>query len=665
MKLKTFLNKLLNYIMHNKLFLAFTISSLINSTLLRFFTLKDFFYIKPFLGDLASLILIGSLGYFFRPKNRFKYYLTISIIFTTICVINSIYYTNFFDFASVSLLATSLQVIGVGDAVVENIMELKDFIFLWQILFVIIVNTRLRKAKNDYKAEVGISKVHALNGIVVSLIVFGFVISMLTPTDASRIVNQWNKASVTKEVGLYVYQVSDIIVTIKTKLSPLFGYDKAINNVREFYNLKDNTQEENEYTDIFKGKNIITIHAESIQNFAMDKSFNNLPVTPNLNKLASEGLYFSNYYSQTSIGTSSDTEFTVLSSMLPASSGTVAISYWNRTYDTTLKHLKNLGYATFSMHANKGTYWNRNVIHPIYGFDNFFYYNKDFTLDDMTNMGLSDKSFFSQAIPKIKEMSSQNKNFYANLIMLTNHTPFSDVGLTDYEVNFKYEAIDPETGETTTKVAPFLEDRKLGNYLKSTHYADEAIGEFINGLDEEGLLENTVIVIYGDHDAKIRKSEYVYYYNYDPYTESKLDSDDPDYKKMDAFDYELNRSVPLIIWTKDEQVKGEITEVMGMYDLAPTLANMFGFEMPYALGHDIFSDEKNIVVFPDSSWMTDIMYYNSPKNAGKVLDINETISPDYIKENSDYATKLVKISNDIIVYDLIKVLEKEKASLPQ
>ena len=42
----------------------------------------------------------------------------------------------------------------------------------------------------------------------------------------------------------------------------------------------------------------------------MGMKFNNQEVTPNLNKLASEGLYFSNFYSQVGVGTSSDAEFT-------------------------------------------------------------------------------------------------------------------------------------------------------------------------------------------------------------------------------------------------------------------------------------------------------------------------------------------------------------------
>ena len=139
--------------------------------------------------------------------------------------------------------------------------------------------------------------------------------------------------------------------------------------------------------------------------------------------------------------------------------------------------------------------------------------------------------------------------------------------------------IDPETGEE--KVAPYLEGTTMGDYIKSVNYADEAIGELITKLDEEGLLEDTVIVIYGDHDSKLKKSEYVRLYNYDPVTDSIKDETSEDYKAVDYYTYELNRKVPLIIWSKDNKTEIKVDKVMGMYDVQPTLGNLFNFYNPY------------------------------------------------------------------------------------
>lgn len=664
-KFKKIISKLGIYFKTNKLFFVFVLTSVGNATLLRFLTVQNYFEIKPLLADTGAVLLIGAFGYFFKPKNQFKYYFTWSIIFTFLCIVNSMYYTNYLSYASVSLLATSLQVVDVGDAVVQKVMEIKDFSYLWQIVAMIFVHLYLKKkGYYDYVKDIEVGKVRALNTIVASLIVFGFFVSTLTGLDISRFGKQWNRTYLVMNFGLYTYQANDIFVSFKTKISPLFGYDEAAKEFREYYdNRNSEPRETNQYTDILKGRNVIAIHAESIQNFTLHTTFNGEEVTPNLNRLASEGLYFSNFYAQESVGTSSDSEFTFLTSLMPASSGTVAVSYWDRDYSTSLKYLKEMGYYNFSMHANNGTFWNRNMIHPKYGYDKFFYYTKDYEIDEVMGMGLSDKSFFRQSVPKIKEISENNQNFYGTMIMLTNHTPFSAASEVDFDVDYKYEKINEETGEKETVSAPFLEGTTLGDYFKTVHYADSAIGQFIDDLDEAGLLDNTVIVIYGDHDAKIKKSEYLYYYNYDPYTDSVLGEDDPNYKDMDYYDYELNRKVPFIIWTKDKKVQGEVTDAMGMYDASPTLGNMLGFYNEYALGHDIFSVDDNIVVFPDGSWLSNTMYYSSSKEEGKLLNADATISTEYIEKNNKYAEDVIGISNDIIIYDLIKRTKEDAAIL--
>ena len=94
------------YVSTNVLFLTFTITSLINGYLLRFFTVKNYFNIKPIIADLAVILIIGSLGYLLKPKHQFKYFFTISIIFVAICMVNSVYYTNFVSFALTSVIFT-------------------------------------------------------------------------------------------------------------------------------------------------------------------------------------------------------------------------------------------------------------------------------------------------------------------------------------------------------------------------------------------------------------------------------------------------------------------------------------------------------------------------------------------------------------------------------
>lgn len=656
-----------NYVKTNILFATFLITSLINVSLLRFFTVQNFFDINPIIADLAVILIIGSFGYYIKPKHQFKYFFTWGIVFTTLCVINSMYYTNYLSFSSVSLLATSAQVVDVGDAIIENVLQPKDFVYLWQIVGMLYTNYILKKKKYYEKAaKIEMGKIRAVNTLLVGIILVAIFISTLNSVDIGRLSKQWNREFIVMRFGILTYQLNDGMETVKSKISPMFGYDKNAKLFREYYDNKVANDKTNKYTNIFKDKNVIFIHAESIQTFTLDLSFNNEPVAPFLKKLAKEGLFFSNFYSQESVGTSSDTEFTLSTSLMPTTNGTVFVNYFDRDFVSIQKLFKEQGYYNFSMHGNNRNFWNRNAMHKNLGYDRFYAYPEDFNLDEEIGLGLSDKSFFNQAIGKIENISNKNDKFMGTMIMLTNHTPFSDISkISDYEVNYKYEKYNEETKKNEQVIAPYMENTKLGNYFKSVHYADQAIEQFINDLDAKGLLEDTAIVIYGDHDAKLRKSEFLRLYNYDPYTDTVLDQKDPNYKDMDNYEYELNRKVPLIVWSKNKKLKKEVTEVMGMYDVLPTIGNMFGIKSPYALGNDIFNMSENVVVFPNGNWMTNKLYYNSQKEEAIVLKEGEVITLDYIEKYSKHANDVVSVSDAIIVYDLIRKTEEAKSLIEQ
>ena len=705
------------YLKDNVVLLTFVISSVLNGFLLRAFTVKfNYNQIKPLLGDIGIILIFALISYVCKkPKKQFIYLLILTIIFSVLCAGNSIYYTNYKSFISVSLISTASQLGGVMDAVTENIMELKDLTFLWAIPAIIVAYILDKRRTRDYvtqEKDRRKRRVSAFATLCVSIGILGIFSISLTGTDYSRLRKQWNREYVLGTFGVYTYQISDLVSCTYSQINMMFGYSESQEVFKNFYDNKTkteetvNTKKKNKYSDIFKGKNVIVIHAESVQQFTLDTKINGRELTPNLNKLAREGLYFSNFYAQESVGTSSDSEFTFSTSLMPASTGTVAINYWDRDYTSTQKLMKNKGYYTFSMHGNNGSYWNRMNLHMSLGYEKFYNYTTDFNIDETIGLGLADKSFFKQAVPKLSEISKQHKNWYGTFIMLTNHTPFTDIErVSDYEVDFKYKKYNEDTGLYEEVSAPFLEGKKLGSYFKSVHYADQAIGQFMSDLDKQGLLDNTVVVIYGDHDAKLKAEEYNYYYNYDPFTNKTLTSDDPGYIPVDDFYYNLNRKVPFIIWSKDGGYKPqEITRVMGMYDVQPTLGNMFGFENKYALGHDIFSfkkDEENVVIFPNGNFVTDKIYYDSQKNTYFDLDgyknvakyascnqayadnpnpvYNEktdgkykseenpdysttacdarkndnVVTDDYIKNYSSYAEERINISNAIIYYDMI------------
>ena len=649
-----------NYFKNNVLFVAFVITMVLNSTLLRFFcmhSIENFLSWKAVLADTAVVTFIGSFVYLLKPKNRFTYLMVCTIILTALCVINSVYYTFYTSFASLSMLSLTQYIGDVGDAVVENVLQLKDMVYIIGPIAMIVVHLRLKKKnyykKVDLKSDRKKKTIHTM--AFAGLLGLIFLMTM-TSLDASRFMKQWNKEYIVMRFGIYVYQVNDVFTSIQPKINSMFGFDQANKEFMDYF-AEEKEAPSNEMTSIFKGKNIIVIHAESMMTNAMSLSFNGEEVTPNLNRLAKEGMFFSNFYSQVSVGTSSDSELTYNTSLMPTKSGTAFVSYSDRTFNSTPKLLKEQGYYTFSMHANNADFWNRRNMYNSIGYDKFFSKSDyEVTKENSIGLGLSDKEFFRQSIEKIQKVNEENEKWYGVMIMLSNHTPFSDVEkYGDYSVDV-IETVTYEDGTTEEVTYPYMEGTKLGNYFKSLHYADSALGEFITELDEAGLLENTVVVLYGDHDARLPKKDYNKLYNYNFETHEFRDEEDELYREYDSYQYELGRKVPFIIWTKDmagSYFNFEYHNVMGMYDVQPTLGNMFGYYNPYALGHDIFTiKENNIVVFPNGNWVTNNVYYNSQKAEYLSLS-DQPITEEEITNNTDYANKLLDVSNNMIVFDLL------------
>ena len=335
---------------------------------------------------------------------------------------------------------------------------------------------------------------------------------------------------------------------------------------------------------------------------------------------------------------------------MPSSSGTVFVNYFDREYATIQKAFNDKGYYTFSMHGNVGDFWNRAIMHQNMGYEKF-YSKSSFEIDEEIGLGLSDKSFFNQVVPIIKDINDREEKFYGTLITLTNHTPWNDLELMDeYDTSLTVEI----NGETV--VRDYLNGTTLGDYFKSVHYMDQAIEQFISDLDKEGILDNTVIVIYGDHDARISSDDYNFMYNYDPYLDVVKKEGDNGYFDYNKFEYKLDKKVPFIIWSKNQKVVKEVKTATGMIDAYPILENLFKLDYNgFKLGNDVLGNKlnDNTVVFTDGSYVTNKIYYNGQN--GEFYSINgDSVDNTYIENNSLYADNIIDVSNDIITYDLIK-----------
>ena len=662
---KKLLHNILHFMKYNRVFLSYVIISLISCKLLRLFTIEDGLNIKAFLFDLSIILLIGSFGYFFKPKNQFRYWVIVLFFITLINTINGMYYMFFTSFASFSLLETFAQTFTVSDSVVAK-LSFKTFVYLILLIIFIIHREYLKRKRYYFTVEKVEKRKKILPGVLITGGVILFIsVGMLTKTDLSRLRKQWNREYIVERYGILVYQINDLTQTIKTKLDATFGKDKAAEEFINYFNENTREKSNNEYTNKLEGYNVIVIHLESMMQFLIGLEINGQEVTPNMNKLARESMYFDNFYSQVSVGTSSDAEFTLNTSLLPAQSGTVAVSYYNRNYVSLEKLLKEKGYYTFSMHGNKATMWNRANLHESLGYERF-YSQDDYDIDEVIGLGLSDKSFFRQSevkLGEIKEMvdsSEKYNNYMGTILMLSNHTPFEDPyyleGENAFDVRYHTGKFDDDGNEIVYDYLLEEDVETIGRYIRSAHYADEALGEFMEYVNTHDEFNKTVFVMYGDHAAQIGKSEFGAYANYDFETGTFRQKTDDNYVDYDYYSNEVFKKVPFFIYTKDGSIKPQtISYPMGMIDVLPTVGNMVGIYNKYALGKDIFEiKDENTVVFPNSNFLTKDVYYYATSDNYKVLNPDVQLNADYVDEHKEYAEAIIKESNDLILYNLIE-----------
>lgn len=624
-----------NKIKKDLIFLLLIVGGIFNDFALRGLTIGLDFYWKPVIASVSMIIFGSLLGSLLSYKNRNYVYVFVSFVMGVINALNYLYFKYYNSFLSFSLFKQFKQLKELGSSVSKT-FDFKVLIFIIPTIIMLMIIKKYNKENFFKEIEVYRSKFEVFKLIALGSVLLYIVSTTLTSTDKSRLVKQWNRPYLVEQLGIYSYTTADFVKSMFTPKIITLPEEEVTDMIEELVDENINTQNENKYKDIFKGKDIYVIHYESAENFTIGEEGPDGPYTPFLNKMAEEGLYFDNFYPQHSVGTSSDSEFTFNTSLLPINNGTVFITHSDREYVSFQKLLKEEGYYTMSMHGNNGDFWNRNTMHRNLGYDRFFS-KDDYIIDEEIGLGLSDMSFFRQSIEKIKQTKEEQQSpIMATLITLTNHYPFDDLD---------------KFGEFNVG---HLEGTGLGNYLKSYNYADKALETFVQGMDEEGLLDNAIIVIYGDHHAKIANADYEKYYNYNEEMGTYYTKEDPEYTPIDdVLKQELKRT-PFIIWSKDSKVNEIINTPMGMVDALPTLSNMLGLFNPYQLGKDIMTVEDNTVIFPDGDWLNRESYYSA--SSSKLFNFNrEEIeeNPDLVALNEDIEKKIL-LSNNIIQNNLIK-----------
>ena len=393
--------------------------------------------------------------------------------------------------------------------------------------------------------------------------------------------------------------------------------DSTISNLNSYFSNKSVTNQ-NEYTDIFKGKNLIYILAEGFNSIAVDEN-----VTPTLYKMVNSSFIFSNYYSPVFMSTTGG-EFQFSTTLIPTQK---SLNAW-KTGDVYFPYavgnvFNNLGYTTNAYHDWTYTYYKRNKTMPTLGFTSYTGCGNGMEkLMNCKRWPTSDIEMFDATIPQYIDET----NFATYYITVSGHAEYNFFG---NSIAAKNKSAVADLGYTTPIKA----------YLATQIELDKALENMLAMLEEKGILDDTVIVLSGDH--------YPYTLNTDQINEIST------YERDATF--EVNHS-NLIIY--NPQVKTTtIDKLSSSVDVIPTLLNMFGYEYDSRLliGSDIMSEHDCLVVFSDYSWISEKGRYSTSTSVFTPIE-GVTVDEDYVTRVNQEVQNRVNASTQIVTSNYYKAL---------
>lgn len=538
------------------------------------------------INPLPTAILLIGIGLFFKGRKSYWIMVIIDFLLSLWLFSNILYYREFSDFLSTSIIKTSGSTSDNLGKSIAGITKGTDFlVFLDVVIIVLLIAFKVFKIDvRRLKLKVSL----LIEGLAVVLI--GTNLTMAQKDRPGLLTRTFDNNYIVKYLGLNAFAVYDGVKTAQSNAIMAKANHSDLKTVQSY--IKKNYIAPNpEYYGVAKNKNVLVIHLESFQQFLIDYKWDGKEVTPNLNKLyhANDTISFDNFFNQVGQGKTSDAEMMLENSIFGLQSGSAMSSYGtSNTFESAPAILDQKGgYTSAVMHGGAGSFWNRDNAYKSFGYDYFmplsYYQNKK---GYYSGYGIKDKLFFEQSI---KYMEHLPQPFYLKMITVTNHYP--------YDLDKKNQSIDKtDTG-----------DKTVDGYVQTAHYLDQAIGELMSYLKKSGLEKNTLIMLYGDH--------YGISGNHHKASAQLLDKD-----SFNNFDNLQFQRVPLMFHMPG--LKGGINHTYGgEIDVRPTLFNLLGI------------NDQNMIQFGHS-----LLAKNAPQIVAQRN--GDFITPKYSRvEGSYYYTK--------------------------
>jgi len=387
-------------------------------------------------------------------------------------------------------------------------------------------------------------------------------------TSASYLYDTLNiKSESFKNFGSYTYYMKEFS---NVYLSSKRASENVLADIKAYLNSKHDDIT-TPYEGLLENQNVIMIMLESVQPFALDQY-----LTPNLYRLRNEGIYFDKAVSRNKTNLS---EFIGMTGSYPL---TKALSPSSVDYDFSSWSLVSLlpdNYVTTYVHNNEKTYYERGELMPQVGFDNAYFFDDIYPGEDIYDWGdwIMDSEFMEEVIQYIIPDDAVNHNlpFYSWWTTLSTHGPYGESEVTAKKLAPYYAIIEDAKAKGLWQ-NPLLGDEDehaYEAYIAATMDLDASIGMLIKKLEDKGILDETTIVLYGDHNC--------YYYNLykDVYKVEESDFDNAQMYAEPLIVYSQRLSQQYKVRNGLAQTDAAISHVYASpYNIVPTLLDLLGLE---------------------------------------------------------------------------------------
>lgn len=510
----------------------------------------------PLLRELPFIWVLFCLIEMFSSKRKIGIYVAVNLTVTAIFFAAIMYHKYY----GVIVTFHALQQVNQVTAVKNSVFSLLAPYYLLIFLDIVVLSFWLFRKKRAEKLR-AFFNLKKLNK--------GFIAVVFAASLALCLFNVWpNRASMNEikqaeQMGILNYETYAIVSA--TKQEDLV--DKNQITQAKIDKIKATAPDaEVKYAGAGQGKNLIIIQMESFQNFLINLKIDGQEITPVMNSLVKDNLYFKHFYQMVGQGNTSDAEFVVNTSYYIPYNEAATQNYPDKDLPSLPKLMKSAGYDTTTFHTNVVDFWNRGALYEALGFDR--YYDQAFFGDEDTIFfGPSDEVLYKKTAEELGKMQDTGTPFYSHVISMTAHHPFTLPHEKDLiEMPERYQ------------------DNMVGDYIRAQNYADHALGEFIQDLKDRGIWDNSVVLIYGDHLG-------LPMYSLDKQgLELMKEIYGRDYGYIDMI------NIPLIVSIPGAE-PAELDHVGGQVDILPTVANIMGLSLDQHLhfGQDILNHTYNLL----------------------------------------------------------------------